>query len=325
MDQFRTTFRPPSSPFTIHLQTPVLSLGSCFAHTMGHRLQQNKFSSLVNPFGVIFNPLSLYKLLHTSIALSPLQAQDLVQSQGVWYHYDMHSELWAHDLTALQEKIAHQIQHTHQFLQSTQVLMLTFGTAYGYFRQENQQLVANCHKVPQRHFNKKLLTIEEITEGFSTLYQALQALRPEIKIILTVSPVRHLKDTIPANQVSKSILRVACHQIAEQYQEVVYFPAYELMLDDLRDYRFFEADMIHPNQIAKDYIWKQFSQVFMTDDTLQFLKTWKKIQQSLQHRSFHPHSEAHQDFLRKLLAQLQGLRSQINVEKEIAQVNDQII
>lgn len=325
MDQFRTTFHLPSSPFDISLQTPVLSLGSCFANTMGKRLQAHKFQSLVNPFGVIFNPLSLYKLLHNSISLPLVQDQDLVFSQGVWYHYDTHSELWANTVEVLKDKIQQKIEQAHQFLQSTQVLMLTFGTAYGYFHLDNQQLVANCHKVPQKHFEKRLLTIKEITEGFSALNQTLQTINPQIKIVLTVSPVRHIKDTLPANQVSKSILRVACHQITEQFENVVYFPAYELMLDDLRDYRFFKPDMIHPNQVAEDYIWEKFTQVFMQEDTIQFLKQWKKVQQSLKHRSFHPASEAHQAFLRKLLRQLESLQKQIDVVEEIEQVKAQII
>ncbi|OJJ20495.1 hypothetical protein BKI52_18735 [marine bacterium AO1-C] len=325
MDQFRTTFHLPSSPFSLDLQTPVLSLGSCFANTMGKRLQQNKFRALVNPFGVIFNPLSIYKLLTTSIVQSSLQDQDLIQSQGIWYHYHMHSEFCADEPIVLKDKIQQQVQHTHHFLQSTQVLMLTFGTAYGYFRLDNQQLVANCHKVPQRNFEKRLLGIEEITRGFSELYQALQSINPQLKIVLTVSPVRHIKDTIPANQVSKSILRVACHQITEQLEDVVYFPAYELLLDDLRDYRFFKADMIHPNQVAEDYIWEKFTKAFMMDDTLQFLTQWKKIQQSLSHRSFHPTSEAHQAFLHKLLGQLEGLSKHIDVAEEIQQVKTQLV
>ena len=254
MAQFRTTFDLPSSPFSIRLNTPVLSLGSYFANTMGLRLQQNKFQALINPFGVIFNPLSIYKLLQNSISPTEVRGEDLVQSQGMWYHYDVHSKLWADDPAVLQDKIQQQVQSTHQFLQSTKVLILTFGTAYGYFLKNNQQLVANCHKVPQHFFEKRLLTVEEITQGFDNLYNQLQEIAPDLKIILTVSPVRHIKDTIPANQVSKSILRVACHQITEQFNEVMYFPAYELLLDDLRDYRFFGTDMIHPNSIAEDYI-----------------------------------------------------------------------
>lgn len=325
MDQFRTTFTLSSSPFNIGLDTPVLGLGSCFANTMGLRLQQNKFKALINPFGIIFNPLSIYKLLQNSVELIDVKAEDLVQSQGMWYHYDVHSEFWANDSTALKDKIQQQTQATHQFLQSAKVLILTFGTAYGYFLKENQQLVANCHKVPQRFFEKRLLTIEEITQGFANLYNQLQAIAPGLKIILTVSPVRHIKDTIPANQVSKSILRVACHQITEKLNEAIYFPAYELLLDDLRDYRFFGADMIHPNSIAEDYIWEKFTQTFMDSSTRQFLKTWQKIQRSLQHKSFHPESEAHQKFLNNLLHQLKALRTQIAVEEEINTVKNQLL
>lgn len=328
MDQFRTTLPITPASFQIDLQTPVLSLGSCFAHTMGKRLQQNKFQVLNNPFGVIFNPLSVFKLLNAVINKTShdlLQDNNLIENNGVWYHYDTHSDIWATTLPELKEKVQSKIEGTHQFLQTTQVLILTLGTAYAYFRKDNDLLVANCHKISQNFFEKRLLTTQEIIDGFAKLHKQLQQTYPNIKVIVTVSPVRHMKDTLPFNQVSKATLRLACHYITEQFPKVAYFPSYELLLDDLRDYRFFAKDMIHPTQVAEDYIWDKFTQAFMTETTLSFLKKWQKIRQSLNHRAFHPSSDTHQQFLKKLLNKLKEIQHQIDVTQEIIQVETQLV
>ena len=328
MDQFRTTFAIPSAPFQVNLQTPVLSMGSCFANAMGQRLQQNKFTTSINPFGVIFNPLSIFKLLDASLADedSPGLSEDdsMTEHQGVWYHYDVHSDFWANERGVLNDKIQATLNNARHFLKIAKILILTFGTAYGYFLKKSNSIVANCHKVPQKFFEKRLLNIDEIAAGFSDLYKKLKEVNPDLQVILTVSPVRHIKDTIPLNQVSKSVLRVACHQITQEFPNIIYFPAYELLLDDLRDYRFFEADMIHPAAIAEDYIWDKFVQCFMNADTQDFLKQWRKTRQALNHRSFHPKSEAHQKFLKKLLGQLKNYRGKIDVLEEIKEVESQL-
>lgn len=329
MEQFRTSFQvqPHSHPF--HLQTPIFSIGSCFANAMGQRLQQNKFSVCVNPFGVIFNPLSIFKLLdaclHPAQANALLNETAMVERQGLWYHYDLHSDFYGENQETIKQKLQESLQSTRHFLEKTQVIILTLGTAYAYFLNANQAVVANCHKVPQKFFDKRLLSVNEIIQGFEQTYKTLQTLNPQLQVILTVSPVRHIKDTIPLNQVSKSTLRLACHHLSERFDQVSYFPAYELLLDDLRDYRFFKADMIHPTKVAEDYIWEKFSQVFMDNPTQDFLKQWGKIKQALNHRSFQPASEAHQKFLRKLMQQLQDLSQQIDVSTELAQVQQQVL
>lgn len=329
MEQFRTSFHIPATPLPFHLQTPIFSVGSCFANAMGQRLQQNKFKVRVNPFGVIFNPLSIFKLLNASV--QPTHANALIdeammtERQGIWYHYDLHSDFHAETPSTLAQQLKQRLRDTHQFLANTQVVILTLGTAYAYFLKTNQIIVANCHKVPQKFFDKRLLTIEEITQEFEHTYDALKTLNPKLQVILTVSPVRHIKDTLPLNQVSKSTLRLACHQISEKFDQVTYFPAYELLMDDLRDYRFFKADMIHPTSVAEDYIWAKFSQTFMNESTQEFLKHWGKIKQALNHRSFQPSSAAHQKFLHKLAQQLKALSTQIDVSAELAQVEQQMI
>jgi hypothetical protein len=178
-------------------------------------------------------------------------------------------------------------------------------------------LVANCHKVPAKHFTKRLLSVEEIVESFEQLPQ-------NIKIVLTVSPVRHTKDTLPLNAVSKAVLRLACHQLAQKHPHVYYFPSYEIVTDELRDYRFYEADMLHPSAVAVDYIWRQFVTHCFAPDAQTFIDKWAKIQKALQHRPLQPNTEARRHFLQDLLRKLEGLRLEANVETEIESVKAMI-
>ena len=321
---FRTALQPPSYDFEIGLQSPILSLGSCFAQSMGNRLLAHKFKALVNPFGTLFNPISIFKLLQMSLDkdLPNDFEEHFVQNQGIWHHYDFHSEFSASTKADLAQNIAKALQKLRHFIhtQKPQVLLLTFGTAWVYELKTSQKVVANCHKTPAQHFEKRLLSLEEITQAFQLLQQPLKNSLPHLQILLTVSPVRHIKDTLPLNTVSKSLLRVLCHQWAENYAQVSYFPSYEMMLDDLRDYRFYEADMLHPNEVAQAYIWEQFQQSFFSENTRQVLKKWAKVQKALQHKAFHPQSPAHRAFLEKTKQQLQNLSAILDLQEELKMV-----
>jgi len=178
--------------------------------------------------------------------------------------------------------------------------------------------------MPGSGFTKSLLSQKKILESFDTLYRDLKAFNPTCKIILTVSPVRHLKDTLALNSVSKSILRLACHTISETFDGVHYFPSYEIMLDDLRDYRFYKSDMIHPSEEAEEYIWNKFSDCYFDDQTKEFIKKWNPIYTSLQHKAFHVGTDAHQTFLKKILSQLEELSKTVSVDEEIAFIKAQI-
>ncbi|HNH61933.1 MAG TPA: GSCFA domain-containing protein, partial [Cyclobacteriaceae bacterium] len=197
-------------------------------------------------------------------------------------------------------------------------------TAFVYKRNDTGDIVANCHKVPSANFTKELLTEKKIVESFQGFYQNLKAFNPSCKIILTVSPVRHIKDSIQLNGVSKAILRSACHTISEQHPEVQYFPAFEIMMDDLRDYRFYKSDMLHPAPVAEDYIWEKFSEAYFDKSTQEFLINWKQIVTALNHKPFHGDSDSHRSFLKKLLTDLEDLRGTVNVEEELASVKAQL-
>jgi hypothetical protein len=181
-------------------------------------------------------------------------------------------------------------------------------------------IAANCHKTPTTNFEKRLLERTEILKSFEEFYSKLKSVNPQARIILTVSPVRHLKDTLELNSISKSILRLTCHSIANQFPDVEYFPAYEILLDDLRDYRFYKTDRIHPTEEAVEYIWQKFADAYFDEETKKFISEWKNIRRDLTHRSFHPESKSHKKFLKSLLLKLESLQSQADVAKEIQEV-----
>jgi len=322
---FRTEISiiPPVHKFS--LQSRILTAGSCFAEVMGNKMAAYKVPSLINPFGTIFNPLSLFKLL--AAALHPQQpfTGELLQRDKLWFVYDLHSSFAAPTKEQLLSKIQETLEATHAFLKEANCLILTFGTAVGYVHKASNTLVANCHKVPQQQFEKKLISITDLLATFGSFYANLQKLNPNVTILVTVSPVRHLKETLEFNSVSKALLRVACHEIATQYPEVHYFPAYELMLDDLRDYRFYKADMIHPTEVAETYIWQKFKEAYYDAAFQQFTTEWDKIQQALAHKPFHPELPAHQQFLQNLLAKVKQLHQIIDCTPELEKIKMQLI
>lgn len=321
---FRTELQVFPSTFLISLQNPILLLGSCFSDHIGRLLQENKFSALPNPFGVIYNPISIFSLLENSIVGKSSLDDFFLQREEIWYHYDFHSAISALKKEDLEKQILEkykQVNHFFSFANTATFLILTMGTAFVYELKGKEKIVANCHKMPSLLFEKRLLSAENIVKEFEKLYGILPK---NLHIILTVSPVRHIKDTIPLNAVSKSVLRLACHQIAEEFENVSYFPAYELMIDDLRDYRFYEADMLHPNLQAITYIFHKFVEMYLDTSARTFLKKWEKIYKSLQHKPFYPHTSAHQQFLKHLLHQLEAI-TEVEVSEEIHQVKRQMI
>ena len=324
MNPFRTVLNAGVSTHTISLSDKILTLGSCFADAIGSRLIRSKVQTLANPFGVLYNPHSIHRLLQYAVFNEPVPDHTFLKHHDIYLNYDFHSELSALQKEALQHTLCNMIGSTHHFLKDAQWLFITYGTAWVYERADTGEVVANCHKQPASQFQKSLLTHEQIIQSFDTIYKSLKEFNPYIRIILTVSPVRHIKDTLELNSVSKSILRVACHSLQETYNDVEYFPAYELQLDDLRDYRFYKADMIHPSHEAEDYIWEQFAFRYFDAPLKDFLDKWKTIQQALAHKPFHPTSDAHQKFLKDTLKKLEELKSRVNVDEEIAFVKAQL-
>jgi len=312
------------STHTLGLSDQILTIGSCFADSIGSRLEQNKINCCVNPFGVLYNPLSIHKAIRYSIFQESAARHTYVQHEGICLNYDFHSEISALHQEELEKRITQTVGATHYALSNASFIILTYGTAWGYERTDTGEVVANCHKQPTHLFQKRLLSPKEIIRSFEELCVNLKKFNPRIRIILTVSPVRHLKDTLELNAVSKATLRLVCHTLQAQFDDVEYFPAYEIVTDDLRDYRFYKVDMIHPTEQAEDYIWEMFIQRYGDQSLKNFLKEWKSIQAAVHHRPFHPGTTAHQKFLRQTLQRLEELKSIVNVEEEITRLNAQL-
>jgi hypothetical protein len=324
MNDFRTALTPRSSTFPLNLKDKIFTIGSCFADEIGSHLIEDKFAVSNNPFGTVYNPVSIHQLLYYSLFNIFPSKDGYSQNGDIYFHYNFHSSFSSLNADELKKKIKHSITSSNLFLENSNYLIMTYGTAFVYFLTRQDVVVANCHKMPSSNFKKMLLTEEQVVRSFKEFYQQLKSELPSIKIILTVSPVRHLKDTLELNSVSKSILRTACHTITDRFKDVEYFPAYEIMLDDLRDYRFYKTDRLHPTEEAVEYIWKKFNEAYFDESTKKFVSEWEKVKSDINHKSFHQLSETHQKFLKILLNKLEALNATIDVSNEIQNVKNQI-
>ncbi len=319
--EFRTSFTPEISEKKIDLDSKVLTIGSCFSTAMGLRLEQCKFNVLNNPFGTVYNPISIKNLIVKSI--DEQKSEDyFLERDSTWLHHNYHSDFRELSKEKLANRINNSLKKVKKTIQKADFVILTLGTAVVY--ELNGIVISNCHKVPQSNFNKRILTSQEITNALSETIKKISAINSGCEIILTVSPVRHIKDSIPVNSRSKALLIAACNEISDQFQQVQYFPSYEVMMDDLRDYRFYKEDLIHPTPFAEDYIWGLFKNSFFDDSTKTFVKNWGSIQNDLNHKPFQPESEGHQKFLRKLIQKLENLSDRVNVVAEIESVRNQL-
>ncbi|KAF2331964.1 GSCFA domain-containing protein [Flavobacterium daemonense] len=302
--QFRTQIPISKSNNPIDYNSKILSIGSCFAENMAEKFDYFKFQNETNPFGIIFNPVSIEKLFRRVCELDFYQEKDVFFHNERWHSYEVHSDLSNSDRQELLETLNKAITETNKQLKEASHIIITYGTSWIYRNLESEEIVANCHKVPQKQFSKELLSTEVIQKNIQNTIDLIQTLNPNINFIFTVSPVRHIKDGFIENQLSKSHLFTSLHQILKihnsQFTIHNYFPSYEIMMDELRDYRFYAEDMLHPNQIAIDYIWKLFSENYISQESILIMQEVDEIQKSLRHRSFNPESEQHQKFLANL-------------------------
>ena len=321
---FRTEIPFIPQPQQLPLSARVLTVGSCFAETIGSRLVDYKVDALVNPFGTVFNPLAACQLLRAAAGEEVDWQQHLVEARGRWQSYDLHATTGAESPVGLLQRIQELVSSTGEFLRTADAVVLTLGTAWVYRLLETGELVNNCHKVPAEKFAKELLTPDEIVNAVAETHAYLRRSQPNLRFILTVSPVRHLKDTLILNSVSKSALRVACHYLSELLPDVSYFPAYELLLDDLRDYRFYAEDMLHPSKVAEDYIWERFTRTYFNADFGRFKQEWMALRQALAHRPLYAAAPEHRQFLEGILARLQQVGAQTDVQTEMADVQHRL-
>lgn len=312
--QFRTQIPIPKNNNPMDYNSKVLSLGSCFAVNMAEKLDYFKFQNTCNPFGILFHPLAIEKLVDFAVSEKQFTGKDIFFYDERWHSFDAHSDLSnpkAEDLISDLDAI---IKFTNQQIKEATHVIITYGTSWVYRFIESNEIVANCHKVPQKQFKKELLSIETIKKSIENTIYLIHSINPEANIIFTVSPVRHIKDGFVENQWSKANLISAIHQVLNLNVTLSsskgYFPSYEIMMDELRDYRFYAEDMLHPNQVAIDYIWERFSETYISQENYSTMKEVESIQKGLAHRSFNQNSESHQQFLLKLQNKIAILQRQ---------------
>jgi hypothetical protein len=310
MSRFRTTIDLPDYPFSFHHSYPVMSIGSCFAEHMHQRLEHAKFSALLNPFGIIYNPYSIVKVLEYLLDSQSYRQDQLVFDQERWHSLDHHGRFSKDSTAETLKAINNELEIARDFLQKTKRLILTFGTSKVYLYKKTKVIVANCHKIPTTEFERKDLSIDEMTLALNEILSRLQQVFPTLEVVLTVSPVRHIRDGIIAQQRSKARLLITCANLTKQLNHVHYFPAYEIMMDELRDYRFYASDMIHPSEVAVDYIWDQFRNSFFEEETESLFQSIRKIQKASSHRPFNPSSSDHQAFISKQIKRINEMEKQ---------------
>ena len=309
--QFTTKIPIQKSSFPIDYDSKILLLGSCFAENMGEKFEYFKFQTIVNPFGIIFNPVSLEKLIRRSIEKRKFTENDIFFHNDLWHCFEVHSELSNSDKDAFLESLNDIIRSTNKQLNDSTHIIITLGTSWVYRNIESNEIVANCHKVPQKQFTKELLSIHQTEESLQSIISLIHSVNPNCNFIFTVSPVRHIKDGFTENTLSKAHLIAAIHKTIDHHPSpITYFPSYEIMMDELRDYRFYAEDMLHPNQTAIDYIWIQFFENYISESVFGLMNEICSIQKGLQHRPFNPNTENHQKFLNQLDLKIKAIKNQ---------------
>jgi hypothetical protein len=311
--QFRTQIPISKSNNLIDYNSKIVSLGSCFAENMSEKLDYYKFQNTVNPFGIIFNAVSIEKLIQRSIEKEYFTEEDIFFHNDLWHCYEVHSELSNPNKEEFLATLNDLINSTIEQLNKSTHIIITLGTSWIYRNIESSEIVANCHKVPQKQFTKELLSIEVIEQSVQNIISLVTSVNSKAKFIFTVSPVRHIKDGFVENQQSKAHLISSLHHFLQSEfcnLNSEYFPSYEIMMDELRDYRFYASDMLHPNQVAIDYIWERFSETYFEENTTKTIQEVENIQKSLSHRPFNPNSESHQKFLENLNNKIVNLAKQ---------------
>lgn len=295
----------------------IFLVGSCFSDNIAEKLLASKFNTHSNPFGVSYNPVSIYNSIQYFIANKEMEEDDLFLHNELYKNWHLHSSFASLSKSELLQNVNTTIAQAHEFLKTSNFVFITLGTAFVYELNQTKQIVANCHKAPANWFSKRLLSHNEIVTALQKTTQAIHSINKNCEIYFTVSPVRHVRDGVVENNRSKSLLFSSIHKVCET-QNTKYFPSFELVNDVLRDYRFFADDLVHPNSLAIDFVWENFVAVFCNEDTKQLIQQIAKIKQAVQHKSMHPNSIAHKKFIADTIAKIEQIKQTIDFtfEKE---------
>jgi hypothetical protein len=309
--KFRTEIDIIKIPWPVRYEKPVIMLGSCFTDNTGSYLEKYLFPVSVNPFGVIYNPFSIAKSIGALIDKKKYLPEDLGFHDGLWFSFDHYTKFSDPDREVATEKINQAFQEAKELFRRAGHLILTFGSAFIYELRETGKVVNNCHKLPASQFSRRLLTVEEIVQHYQALVDRILHFNPEIKIILTVSPVRHIRDGLSGNQRSKATLLLSTGKLEKLYPDTChYFPSYEIMMDDLRDYRYYGADMLHPNDQAIAYIWQHFMENCISEDAAAIIKRLDPLLKALGHRPLHTQTDQYKKFMEQTAGKIGEMKKE---------------
>ena len=326
--RFRTEIEKIETSVSIDYSSKLFLIGSCFTDNIGKLLDSNKFNILTNPFGVLYNPISVSNSVKNIINKKEYKEQDLIFNNGVWVSLDHHGSFSNISKRACLDSVNQSVKESYAFLQKTDVVFITLGTAWVFEYKKINKTVANCHKIPAKDFNRRLLTVHEIETELENLFIELRKINNKINVVVTISPIRHIKDGLHQNQISKSTLLLAANSLVNKFDYVSYFPSYEIILDDLRDYRFFSDDLVHLSEMAKQYVWRKFAETYIEKTSLDLMSKIEKIQKAAHHRPFNIESEKHQAFIKsqiKRIEQITADNSNIDFTQELDLFNLQTI
>ncbi|MCX6253483.1 MAG: GSCFA domain-containing protein [Bacteroidia bacterium] len=309
--ELRTTLHIEPSSIKITFNDPVMFIGSCFASSMGSQMEMGRMPVMINPAGAVFNPVSVCNTLDTIISGKEFTQDDLYYNNGTYLSFYHYTDFSSDDPVKVLGKINNKSKEAFNFLESAQFLFITFGTARVYRWKKTGLIVSNCHKIPSDQFEPELLTVNEIVTLWTAQLDKLHLLFPGLKVVFTISPVRHWKDGAHGNQISKSILFLAVEELLNHSVSPKYFPAYELVMDDLRDYRFYDDDMLHPSAMAINYLWEAFSACYMDNKTLNTWNEVAKITKACNHRFNTDSGFKIKFFAEKMLKQISEIKEKI--------------
>ncbi len=300
----------PEFPGKMEYSSGSVMLGSCFTGEIGEILRQLKFRVDINPFGILYNPVSIANSLKILLEKRFFTPDDLFFKEGRWFSFAHHSRFASEKRGQALEIINGRIQSGSENIRTADYLFLTFGTSWVYELKATGQVVTNCHKVPASEFNRYRLPVEEIFEVYSELLEEIWLVNPRVQVVFTVSPIRHWKDGAIENQISKATLIVAITRILEHFtnQQCHYFPSYEIVMDELRDYRFYATDMIHLSEVAVNHIWEKFEEALVAEESQMIAKEVRSIQKAMMHRPMAVHSPEYENFVTERLKKISNLQ-----------------
>ncbi len=317
--ELQTTVQIPAPVFNISHATRLLLLGSCFAENIGEKFRRYKFNADVNPCGIIYNPASVAGTLRLLLSGKRFTPDDLLPVGGQWVSLQHHGSFSSPDPDTCLHHINTRLDDARRELPRLDLLVITWGTAWVYRHIGRSIIVSNCHKIPAREFERYRLSVEDIVTDYTHLLHELLQANPTLQVLFTVSPIRHWKDGAHGNQLSKATLLLAIDALRQRFPNVHYFPSYEIVLDELRDYRYYADDMLHLTPLAVNYIWERFSTTYFTPSTIALTRQVERLNRGMEHRPFNPRSGEYSAFLRRLLStieQLVATEPALRLEKE---------